>query len=227
MTAVLPARTTTPAGLPLFESADADFARHYAEHGFALLGRRLEPERGRGDQRRRRAPVPRRVRRDSLRLSGRRAGRRQPGYSAIGLGRGTAPGVPLHPLPAQGVGGCAGGAARTADRRGPGSGDRAERQGHAVDAVHQVGGQAGSGVAPGRVLHPDPRPVADGGLDRPGRRDHRERLPVGAARLAPAGRDLPRPGAGRSPLRLHHRVLRLPVLRRAGGAGARSRRARR
>ncbi len=43
MTAVLPARTTTPAGLPLFESADADFARHYAEQGFALLADGLSP----------------------------------------------------------------------------------------------------------------------------------------------------------------------------------------
>lgn len=31
----------TPAGLPMFQRTDADFARHYAEHGFALLAEGL------------------------------------------------------------------------------------------------------------------------------------------------------------------------------------------
>lgn len=34
----------TPAGLPLFGSADAEFSRHYAEHGFALLAEGLAAE---------------------------------------------------------------------------------------------------------------------------------------------------------------------------------------
>ncbi len=43
MTAVLPATAVTPAGLRLFETADAEFARHYAENGFALLADGLSP----------------------------------------------------------------------------------------------------------------------------------------------------------------------------------------
>ncbi len=44
MTTLLSDTRTTPAGLPLFEVADAEFARHYAENGFALLAGGLSPD---------------------------------------------------------------------------------------------------------------------------------------------------------------------------------------
>lgn len=43
MTAVLSERTSTPAGLPLFRTADDEFAAYFREHGFALLADGLSP----------------------------------------------------------------------------------------------------------------------------------------------------------------------------------------
>jgi phytanoyl-CoA hydroxylase len=43
MTAVLSERTSTPAGLPLFRTADDEFVRYFREHGFALLADGLSP----------------------------------------------------------------------------------------------------------------------------------------------------------------------------------------
>ena len=60
--------------------------------------------------------------------------------------------------------------AHPAHRRGADPGDRPERQVHAVDAVHQARRQAGAGLAPGRGLHPDPRPLARRRVDRARRR---------------------------------------------------------
>ena len=62
-------------------------------------------------------------------------------------------------------------------------------------------GQARPGLAPGRILHPHARPLADRRLDRPRRRHHRKRLPVGDPRLAQAGHALARPPAA-GPTRL-------------------------
>ena len=90
-------------------------------------------------------------------------------------------------------------------------GDRAERQGDAVDALHQVRGQPGPGLAPGRVLHPHPRPLADRGLDRARRRHGRERLPVGAARLAPARLIYPERDQDDPRFDCAQRGLRLPL----------------
>ncbi|CAA9338396.1 MAG: hypothetical protein AVDCRST_MAG48-3502, partial [uncultured Friedmanniella sp.] len=178
-------------------------------------GRRAHRRGGGGGQRRRPPIVPRRLRRHRLRLG--RGGARRARRRAQRRG-GAAP-LPLHPLPAQGVPARARGPARAPHRRRPRRGHRAERQGHAVDALREVRGEAGPGLAPGRVLHPHPGPLAHRRLDRPGRRDRGERLPVGAARLAPAGRHLPRARAGRPALRLQQRGLRLPLHRRAVGAG--------
>ena len=49
---------------------------------------------------------------------------------------------------------------------------------------HQGDGQAGAGVAPGRVFYPDARPDAYGGVDCAGRCDGGERVPVGHSGLA-------------------------------------------
>ena len=125
--------------------------------------------------------------------------------------------------PAQGVRRGARGVAGAADGRGADRGDRAERQGHAVDAVHQARGQAGPGLAPGRVLHPDQGPLADRGVDRARRRHRGERLPVGAARLHRRGVIYPDREQDDPRFDCTTEALRLPVhrRRRRPGRGAR------
>ena len=199
MTAVLPARTTTPAGLPLFESADADFARHYAEQGFALLADGLSPSEVAA------------INTDAVRLCRGEFGEIRYGYrdaEQAGDNPGTRPSVSDEELLREYL--CIHyphkvSAAARAALHAPRIVEGLVRViGPNVKAMQSMlfiksRGQAGSGVAPGRVLHPDPRPVADGGLDRPGRCNRGERLPVGAPGVAAAGRDLPGPGAGRIP----------------------------
>ena len=56
----------------------------------------------------------------------------------------------------------------SADRQCADSDYRAECEVHAVDAVYQGGGQAGPGLAPGRIFHSHTRPNADRRVDRSG-----------------------------------------------------------
>ena len=127
--------------------------------------------------------------------------------------------VPRHPLPAQALGADEGDARPSAHRGGADPRHRTERQVHAVDAVHQERRQAGAGLAPGRGLHPDPRPLARRGVDRARRRHDRQRLPLGDPRLASARHPLAAPPAPEPGIRLRAGILRLPVPRRGRDPG--------
>ncbi|CAA9331771.1 MAG: hypothetical protein AVDCRST_MAG07-1817, partial [uncultured Frankineae bacterium] len=193
-------------------------------------------------------PVPaRRLRRARAGLEQRRGGRAQrrarPSRAGRagsgGRQRGRAGGVrgagagrdAVRALPAQAVVGVRDGDAPSAHRRGPGRAPLPGREVHAVDGVREVRGQARSGLAPGRAVHPDPGPVAHGRLDRARRRHRAQRLPVGAAGIAPAGGALPPAGAAGRALRLLPGGSPLPLPRRGrrrlGGGGGRRRAVRR
>ena len=153
-----------------------ELSTFYAENGYAIIRERAD-----------------------ARARSRRSGARRPRSAAASVGAvmGVKPparrrdrrrghrALPLHPPPAQDLGRDAALHART--RRS--SSVLTSVIGPNVKCMQSMlfikaAGQARPGLAPGRELHPDARPLADRRVDRAGRCDDRERLPVGDPRLA-------------------------------------------